>query len=95
MRRTEINSSIVKGFPGGSDGKESACNAGDSGLIPELRRFPWRGKWQLTPVLLLGEFHGWRSLAGYSPWGCKESDRTEWLSLSLFTVKIDSQFLSL
>ena len=30
-----------------------------------------------TPVFLLGESHGWRSLAGYSPWGCKESDTTE------------------
>ena len=34
-------------------------------------------KWQLTPVLLLGKFHGWRSLAGYSPQDCKESDMTE------------------
>ena len=50
--------------PGGSDAKESACNAGDSGLIPGLRRFPWKGKWQLTPVLLLGEFHGPRNLEG-------------------------------
>ena len=30
-----------------------------------------------TPVFLLGEFHVQRSLAGYSPWGCKESDVTE------------------
>ena len=35
-----------------------------------------------TPVLLSGEFHGQRRLAGYSPWGHKESDTTEWLSLS-------------
>ena len=40
---------------------------------------PWRRKWQLTPVLLPRKFHGWRSLVGYSPWGHKESDRTEWL----------------
>ena len=33
-----------------------------------------------TPVFLLGEFHGQRSLAGYSPWGCKESDVTEQLT---------------
>jgi len=31
-----------KGFPGGPDGKEPTCNAGDLGLIPELGRFPWR-----------------------------------------------------
>ena len=37
----------------------------------------WRRKWQPTPVLLLGEPHGQRSLVGYSPWGCKESDTTE------------------
>ena len=37
----------------------------------------WRRKWQPTPVLLPGNFHGWRSLVGYSPWGCKESDTTE------------------
>ena len=37
---------------------------------------PWRRKWQPTPVLLPGEFHG-RSLVGYSPWGNKESDTTE------------------
>ena len=40
---------------------------------------PWRRKWQPTPVLLLGKFHGLRSLVGYSPWGHKESDTTEWL----------------
>ena len=58
-------------FPGGSNGKESACNVGDLGLIP------WSRKWQPTPVFLLGKSHGQRSLAGYSPWGHKESDKTE------------------
>ena len=38
---------------------------------------PWRRKWQPTPVLLPGEFHGLRSLVGYSPWNRKESDTTE------------------
>ena len=37
----------------------------------------WRRKWQPTPVFLPGESHGQRSLAGYSPRGCKESDMTE------------------
>ena len=41
----------------------------------------WRRKWQPTPVFLPGEFHGQRSLAGYSPWGHKELDVTEQLSL--------------
>ena len=43
-------------------------------------RFPWRRKWQPTPVLLPGKSHGQRSLAGYSPWGLKELDTTERLS---------------
>ena len=37
----------------------------------------WKRKWQPTPVFLLGESHGQRSLVGYSPWGHKESDMTE------------------
>ena len=39
--------------------------------------FGWRRKWQPIPVFLPGEFHGQRSLVGYSPWGCKESDMTD------------------
>ena len=42
---------------------------------------PWRKKWQPTPVFLPRESHGQRSLVGYSPWGCKESDTTERLIL--------------
>ena len=38
---------------------------------------PWRRKWQPTPVSLPGKFYGQRSLVGYGPWGCKESDMTE------------------
>ena len=57
--------------------KNSPANAGDSGLIPRgVGKIPWRRKWQLTPVFLPGKSHGERSLAGYSPWGCKESDMT-------------------
>ena len=37
----------------------------------------WRREWQSTPVFLPGESHGWRSLAGDGPWGCKELDMTE------------------
>jgi len=54
-----------EGFPGGSDGKESAHNAGDPGLIPGLVRFPWGRGWLPTPIFFLGEFHGLRSLPGY------------------------------
>ena len=45
---------------------------------PWVRKIPCRKEWLPTPVLLLGESHGQRSLAGYSPWGHKESDMTEW-----------------
>ena len=43
---------------------------------------PPEGNWQPTPIFLPGEFHGQRSLAGYIPWGCKESNTTEGLSLT-------------
>ena len=43
------------GFSGGSDGKESTCNAGDLGSIPELKKIPWRRAWQPTPAFLPGE----------------------------------------
>ena len=60
--------------------KESACNAGDPGLIPGLGRS--LGEEMAThSSTLAGEFHGWRSLAGYRPWGRKESDTTERLTL--------------
>ena len=69
-----IISSVELGFPGGSDSKESACNARDLGSIPGLG-------------ISLGGGHGnpfqyscQRSMAGYSPWGLKESDMTEQLS---------------
>ena len=44
---------------------------------PWVRKIPWRRKWQCTPVFFPGKFRGQRSLMGYSPWGCKESDLTE------------------
>ena len=56
---------VWMGFHGGSDGKESACNAEDQGSIPGLG-IPWRRKWQPTSVFLPGESHGQRSLAGCS-----------------------------
>ena len=46
-----------------------------------VRKIPWRREWQTTPVFLPGEFHGQRSLAGYSPWNHEDSDTTEQLTL--------------
>ena len=45
------------------------------GFSPWVGKISWRRKWQPTPVFLPGKSHGWRSLAGYSPWGCKKLDR--------------------
>ena len=73
---------IYMGFPGGSAGKKSTCNVGDLGLIPGLGRCPGEGKGYQLQYSGLENPHGQRSLAGYSPWGCKQSDRTEWLSIA-------------
>ena len=60
---------VVKNLPAG------AGDVRDVGLIPGWK--PWRRARQPTAVCLPGGSHGWRSLAGYSPWGRKESDTTE------------------
>ena len=71
---------IKKGFPGGLDGKESACKAGDLGSVPGLERSPGGGHDNPLQYYSLDNHHGQRSLVGYSPWGRKESDMTEQLS---------------
>ena len=73
-------------FPGGSDGKESACNVGDLGLVSGLGKILWRKKWQPTPAFLPGEFRGQRSLVGFSPRGFKELDMTEATDTSSFSL---------
>ena len=50
------------------------------GFDPWIGKIPWRREWLTTPVLFHGEFQGQRTLAGYSPWGCKELDTTEQLT---------------
>ena len=73
----------LEGFPGGTRGKESTCQwriCKRHVFDPWFRKFPWSRKWQPTSVLLLDKFHGWKSLAGYNPWGCRGSDMTERLS---------------
>ena len=67
-------------FPGGSGSKESACNAGDPGLIPGSGRSPGEGNGYPLQYSCLENSSGQRSLAGYTPWGHKESDMTDWLS---------------
>ena len=68
------------GFSGGSDGKESACNMQDLGLISGLGRSAGEGHGNPLPYSCLENPHGQRSLVGYRPWGNKESDTTEGLS---------------
>ena len=68
------------GFPGGSDGKESAYNVGALDLIPGLGRSPGRGHGKPLQFSFLENAHGQRSLVGYSPWGRKELYTTEQLS---------------
>ena len=70
------------GFPCDSAVKNLLANAGSEDSIPESGRSPCRSKWQPTPVFLPGKSHGERSLAGYNPWGRKESDMTEGLNNS-------------
>ena len=66
------------GFPHDSNGKESACNAGErAGFDPSIGKIPWRREWQSTPVFLPAESHGQSNQEGYN---CKESDTTEQLT---------------
>ena len=67
-------------FPGSPDGKESTCIVGNLGSVPGLERFP--GEENGYPFQYSCLDIGQRSLVGYSPWGHKESESTEWFSLS-------------
>ena len=73
------------GFSGGPDSKEPACNAGDPGNIP------WRREKQATPVFLSGEFHGQKSLAGYSPWDHRVAQRCQTTTSYLTDEGTDTQ----
>ena len=64
-------------FPGGSDGKESVCNARDLDSITGLERSPSGGHGNPLQYSCLENPDRWRSLAGYSVWGCKESGITK------------------
>ena len=57
MARSQ-SAGVYQDFPGGSDGKESACKAGDPGSIPGLGRYPGEGNGNPTPVSLPGKSHG-------------------------------------
>ena len=83
MVELEFELRYTWGFSGCSAGKESACNAGDLGSIPGLESSPGEGIGYPLQYSCLENPQGQRILLGYSPWGCKESDMTELLTLSL------------
>ena len=66
-----------QGFPGGSDGKESSCNAGDLGFDPWVGKIPRRRAWQPTPVFLHGESPWTEEPGRVQSMGITESDMTE------------------
>ena len=81
------------GFPGVTVVKASTYQCRRCkrrGFDPWVRKIPRRRKWQLIPVFLPGKFHGQRSLVDQSPWGRKELDTTEWLTLAYF-YKVDTE----
>ena len=67
---------LIHGFPGGSDGKESACNAGDPGSIPELGRSPGEGNDNPLQYSCVENSMD-------RPWGHKVLDTTEQLTHTL------------
>ena len=72
------------GLPRWLRAKESICQCRRRrrhGFDPWVRKIPWSKKWQPIVVFLPGKSHGQRSLVGYSPWGCKESDMIEQLGM--------------
>ena len=73
-------------FPVGTAAKKLPANEGDTKFDPWVRKISWKRKWKPTPTFLPGKSHEQRSLAGYSPWSCKESDLTELLRIHIYTM---------
>ena len=81
--------SITSAMPRWLSGKASAwqCRRGRRhGFDPWVGKIPWRRKWQPTPVFLVGESQGQRSLVGYSAWSHKELDRAEHGHTTSFSI---------
>ena len=70
---------VFSGLPGGSDGEESTCNAGNLGSISGSGRTPGGGHGNPPQYSCVENPHGQRSLAGCSPWGHKELNTTKLL----------------
>jgi len=86
------------GLPRWCRSKESTCQCRRHKRCrfnPWVRKIPWSWKWQPTSIFLPEKFYGQKSLVGYSLWGRKELDTTEWLSthahckkMVLFDIKV-------
>ena len=88
-------SNYSKGLPWWLSSKESTSQCRRCRFDHWHRKIPWRRKWQPTPVFLPGKSHGQQSLVDYSPWGCKESDMTEWLNKWIIpSYKVHNSYLS-
>ena len=87
-KRDRLPTPIFLGFPCGSAGKESAHQSRGWRFDPWLGEDPLGMKWQPNPVFLPGKSCGQRSLVGCSPWGCKASDVTKWLSTAQRGVRV-------
>ena len=86
----------VMGFPGGASGKEATCQCRKHRRLafdPWVGKIPWRRAWQPTPEFLPGKPHGLRSLVGYSPQGCKESDMTETTQQAHIKTQLQKHFV--
>ena len=90
-----ISPSLQKGFPGGSDSKKNQPVMQETWVPSWVGKIAWRLEWPPTPVFLSGESHAQRSLVGYSPWGCKESDMTKRLTLSYLSPSLHHKSVGL
>ena len=84
---------LVSRLPRWLSGKEFACCVWRCGFHPWVRKISWRRKWQPTSVFLPGKFRGQRGLAGYIPWGLKETDRTEHAHTHFIFIQEEILFL--
>ena len=82
IKRASLIAQIVKDLP-------VMWGVGGAGFDPWVRKILWRRAWLPTPVFLPRESYGQRSLAGYSPQGCKELDLTEQLSISKLRGQVE------
>ena len=79
-----LSCTLQMGFSSGTNCKELACQCTTlkrHAFDPWVGKIPWRRAWQPILVFLLGEFHGQRTLVGYSPWSHKELDMIKQLPL--------------